>query len=43
MDWITERVKFIAQVLIFTTDDEMKALAKEVVRILTGKEQGKIY
>jgi butyrate kinase len=43
MDWITERVKFIAQVLIFTTDDEMKALAKGVVRILTGKEQRKTY
>jgi butyrate kinase len=42
-DWITERVKFISQVLIFQGDDEMKALAKGALRVLTGKGQCKPY
>jgi butyrate kinase len=42
-DWIVERVQLIAQVLIFPGDDEMKALAKGALRVLTGQEQGKIY
>ncbi len=42
-DWITERVKFISQVLIFTGDDEMKALAKGAIRVLMGTEIPKSY
>lgn len=42
-DWIIERVKFIAPVLIFLGDDEMKALAKGALRVLTMKEQSKLY
>ncbi|MDP2210075.1 MAG: butyrate kinase [Bacteroidota bacterium] len=42
-DWITERVKFISQVLVFTTDDEMKALAKGAIRVLKGTEIPKSY
>jgi butyrate kinase len=43
IDWITERVKFIAKVIVFTGDDEMKALVKGVLRVLTGKENPKAY
>ncbi len=42
-DWIVERVKFIAQVLIFPGDDEMKALAKAALRVLDGTEIPKSY
>lgn len=42
-EWIVERVKFIGQVFIFPGDDEMKALAKGALRVLTGKEQIKPY
>lgn len=42
-EWIVERVKFIAQVLIFPGDEELKALAKRALRVLTGKEQVKSY
>lgn len=42
-DWIAERVKFIANVLIFPGDDEMKALAKSALRILSGNEKTKQY
>lgn len=41
--WIKERVSFIADVLIFPGDDEMKALAKAALRILKGTEKTKIY
>lgn len=41
--WIVERVKFIAQVLIFPGDDEMKALAKGALRVLDGSEIAKQY
>lgn len=42
-EWIIDRVKFIAPVLIFRGDDEMKALAKGALRVLTTKEQSKLY
>lgn len=42
-DWIAERVKFIAQVLIFTGDDEMIALAKGALRVLNGSDLAKQY
>ena len=41
--WIRERVSFIAEVLVFTTEFEMQALAEGVVRILDGKEEAKKY
>lgn len=43
VDWIKERVKFIAPVLVFAGADEMYALAENALRVLTGKESAKIY
>ena len=43
IDWITERVKFIAEVLVFPGEFEMEALAKGALRVLLGKEEAKIY
>lgn len=42
-DWIKERVSFIAPVLVFPGDDEMKALAKGVLRVLNNQEKLKNY
>ncbi|RCK77533.1 MAG: Butyrate kinase [Ignavibacteriae bacterium] len=41
--WIKERINFIAPVLIFPGDDEMKALAKGALRVLKKIEKAKIY
>ncbi|MGC9337230.1 MAG: butyrate kinase, partial [Candidatus Cloacimonadia bacterium] len=43
VDWIKERVKFIAPVLVFAGADEMYALAENALRVLAGKESAKIY
>ncbi|MDN5354624.1 MAG: butyrate kinase [Candidatus Cloacimonadota bacterium] len=43
VDWIKERVKFIAPVFVFAGADEMRALAENTLRVLTGKESAKIY
>jgi len=43
VDWITERVSFIAPVLVFPGEDEMRALALGVLRVLRGEEQAKEY
>ena len=42
-NWITGRVKFIAEVLVMPGEFEMPALANGVLRILQGKEEAKIY
>ncbi|HEX9652376.1 MAG TPA: butyrate kinase [bacterium] len=41
--WITERVKNVAEVLIFAGEFEMEALAAGALRVLTGEEAAKIY
>ena len=43
VNWIFERVKFIAQVLVMPGEFEMEALATGVLRVLQGKEDAKIY
>ncbi|MDZ7358874.1 MAG: butyrate kinase [candidate division KSB1 bacterium] len=42
-DWITERVEFIAQVILLPGEFEMEALAEGALRVLEGKEEAKIY
>ena len=37
VDWVTERISFIAPVLVFPGEDEMRALAEGVLRVLTGE------
>ena len=43
VNWITERVKFIAPVMVFPGGDEMRALAEGVFRVLKGEEKAKVY
>jgi len=43
INWITERVKFIAEVLVMPGEFEMEALAKGVLRVLQDKEKAKTY
>ncbi|MEN3037990.1 MAG: butyrate kinase [Candidatus Kryptonium sp.] len=43
VNWITERVSFIAPVLIFPGEDEMRALALGALRVLRGEEEAKEY
>ncbi|MGA9364247.1 MAG: butyrate kinase [Bacteroidota bacterium] len=40
---ITERVQFLAPVLVYPEEEEMKALALGVLRVLNGTEQAKEY
>jgi len=42
-DYITERVSFIAPVIIKPGEDEMWALNEGVLRVSSGQEQAKIY
>lgn len=42
-DYITERVGFIAPVIIKAGEDEMEALNLGVLRVLNGDEHAKIY
>lgn len=41
--WIKERVSFIAQVLVYPGEDEMRALACGALRVLRGEEQAREY
>lgn len=43
INWITERVKFIAEVFVFPGEFEMEALAKGALRVLRGQEAAKNY
>jgi butyrate kinase len=42
-DSITEKVKFIAPVLIFPGEDEMEALTLGALRVISGEEKAKEY
>lgn len=41
--WITERVAFIAKVLVYPGEEEMVALAEGGLRVLRGEEEAKQY
>jgi butyrate kinase len=43
VNWIKERVKFIAQIVIYPGSEEMKALALGAIRVLKGEEEAKDY
>lgn len=43
IDWITDRVKFIADVLVYPGEKEMEALALGALRVLLEQETAKIY
>jgi butyrate kinase len=42
-EWIEERVRFIAPVLLYPGEDEMTALALGALRVLRGEENAKTY
>lgn len=41
--WIEERVKFIAEVVVYPGEDELTALAEGGLRVLRGEEESKKY
>lgn len=43
VEWIKERVDFIAPVMVYPGEDEMEALALGGLRVLKGEEKAKIY
>jgi butyrate kinase len=43
LNWIQERVVWIAPVLIYPGEDEMLALAQGALRVLTGVEEARVY
>lgn len=43
MDWIRERVEWIAPILIYPGQDEMLAMVQGVLRVLRGEEEAKEY
>ncbi|MGB9813713.1 MAG: butyrate kinase [Thermovenabulum sp.] len=43
VNWIKERISFIAPVEIFPGEDELKALAEGALRVLRGEEAAKEY
>ncbi len=43
VNWVKERVSFIAPVKVYPGEDEMKALAEGVLRVLKGEEKEKTY
>lgn len=43
VEWITERVSFLAPVRVYAGENEMEALALGVLRVLRGEEEGKKY
>ncbi len=43
VNWITKRVKWIAPVLLFPGEEEMRALALGALRVLRGEEEAREY
>lgn len=41
--WITDRVSFISQVIVYPGEDEMIALAEGGLRVLRGEEAARVY
>ena len=43
VDWISERVSFIAPIQVMPGENEMEALAFGALRVLKGEEEAKVY
>jgi butyrate kinase len=43
MEWIRERVEFIADVMVYPGEMEMEALARGALRVLQGEEETRTY
>jgi len=43
VQWIKERVEFIAPVKVYPGENEMQAMVQGVIRILNGEEKLKVY
>jgi butyrate kinase len=43
LDWIRERVAWVAPVLVYPGEDEMLALAQGALRVFQGQESAKTY
>jgi butyrate kinase len=43
VDWIRERVAWIAPLFVFPGEDEMLALAEGALRVLRGEEKARVY
>ncbi len=43
VDWVSEAVSFLAPVQVYPGEDEMKALARGALRVLSGTETAKRY
>lgn len=43
VQYVTERVSFIAPVIVYPGEDELLALAQGGIRVLRGEEQAKVY
>ncbi len=43
IEWVKERVSFIADIIIYPGEDEMKALAMGAMRVLTNEEEAGEY
>ncbi len=43
VDWIRERVSFLAPVRVYPGEDEMRALAEGALRVLRGREEALTY
>lgn len=43
VEWITERVRFIAPVMVFPGENEMEAMTAGVLRVLRNEEELKLY
>lgn len=41
--WVTERVRFIAPVLVYPGEEELRSLAAGALRVLRGEEQARTY
>ena len=43
VNWIKERVEFIAPVLVYPGSEEMKSLARGAIMVLSGEEKAMVY
>ena len=43
INWIKERIEFIAPIIVYPGSEEMKALALGAIRVLSGEEQARDY
>ena len=43
VELVTSRVQWIAPVLVYPGEDEMRALAQGALRVLSGEEEALVY